>query len=131
MRHPSAGLALGVVVSVALLSGCAGSSRLVEGPAKAAGPVTLRGGIRFAGRIPPGYTANGYQRGRVQVLHHGKVLSSVYLEQGEGYEFVLPPGHYDIRTWGNGKPPYPPCPLTAVTIRRGRTTQANVTCQFH
>lgn len=129
MRHPSAGVAL-VAVSVALLSGCGGSS-LHTGPARAAGPVTLRGGIRFTGRIPRGYAANGYQHGRVQILRHGRVFAGTYLAQGQGYGFILRPGAYEIRTWGNARPPYPPCPLTAIKIRPGHVTQANVTCEFH
>jgi len=92
---------------------------------------TLTGGIRFSGRIPPDYTATGYQRGRVQILRGRKVVASAHLAQGQGYRFALNPGAYRIRTWGNAKPPYPPCPLAAVKIRADRTARADVYCEFH
>src|SRR5262245_50449333 len=120
MRPFLGALATGVAFA-AFLVGCGGSSP----------KPTLTGGIRFYGRVPPGYTASGYQRGLVQILRHGRVVASAHLSQGQGYGFVLTPGAYNIRTWGNATPSYPPCPLTPVTIRAGRTARANVSCEFH
>jgi hypothetical protein len=92
---------------------------------------TLTGGIVFTGRIPPGYAKTGYQRGRVQILRGGKVVTKARLAQGKAYRFNLSPHKYEIRTWGNAKPPYPPCPLVTFRIRAGHTTHANVSCLFH
>jgi hypothetical protein len=92
---------------------------------------TLTGGIIFTGRIPPGYAKTGYQRGLVQMLRGGKVVARARLAQGQAYRFALSPHKYKIRTWGNAKPPYPPCPLVIVRIRAGHTTRAIVTCTFH
>ena len=92
---------------------------------------TLTGGIVFTGRIPPGYAKTGYQRGLVQILRGGNVVARVHLAQGHAYRFSLSPHKYKIRTWGNAKPPYPPCPLVTVRVRAGHTTRANVTCTFH
>jgi hypothetical protein len=108
------------LVTVALLAGCAGSS-----PGS-----SLSGGIRFVGRIPPGYTGIGYQRGLVQILRGETVVASAHLPQGQGYRFALDPGTYFIRTWGNARPPLAPCPETAVTIPAGRTVRADVYCDF-
>jgi hypothetical protein len=110
-----------MVAFAALLVGCGGSSQ----------KPTLTGGIRFFGRVPPGYSATGYQRGVVQILRGAKVVASARLAQGQGYRFALSPGAYTVRTWGNAKPPYPPCPLAAVTIRSGHTAHVNVSCEFH
>ncbi len=92
---------------------------------------TLTGGIVFTGRIPPGYAKTGYERGRVQILRGGKVVDKARLAQGQAYRFNLRPSKYEIRTWGNAKPPYPPCPLVTVRVRADHAIRANVTCVFH
>jgi hypothetical protein len=110
-----------LLVTVVCLAGCGGSS---------ARP-TLTGGIRFFGRIPPGYTATGFQHGLVQILHGGKVVASAHLAQGQGYRFALSPGRYTIRTWGNARPgTYPPA-TEDVRIPIGRTVRANIDLVFH
>jgi hypothetical protein len=116
-------LAVGIA---AVMAGCGASAT----PTLTSKP-TLTGGIRFYGRVPPGYTATGYQRGLVQILRGGKVVASAHLAQGQGYRFALKAGTYQIRTWGNAKPPYPPCPLASVTIRVGHASHTNVSCGFH